>query len=153
TEGDGQAMAHAMKTGAANLWIAAALRAPPRPSSPGRNRAFGSTASGCNRWLAVAISVVLPILAADGAAADPTPQFRQLPLIPRLLSRPGSNEGPEWDRVIVIAAGSVIGVIGANYLTGGMITPLITFGAVGAPPGAAASAGTTAVLVFIATEA
>lgn len=64
--------------------------------------------------------------ATPGAAGSP-PAAAQPSLSP-MVPMPREEAGVSGYRVIAIAAGTVVGLVAANYLTGGMITPIMAWG-------------------------
>jgi hypothetical protein len=93
---------------------------------------------------AIATGIVAAFLAMPGAvAAEPMAvSVDGAPLsLSQMAPRPWHDAGVDSLRVVAIAAGTVVGVVAANYLTGGMITPLLAFGTT-APAAAAAPAAT-----------
>ena len=82
-------------------------------------------------------------------AVEP-PSLSEMATVPRIEAEASGYH------IVVIAAGAVVGVIAANYLTGGLITPLLAAGtgtAGATAPGAAAGLGTTAIATLVAIEA
>src|SRR5262245_30387135 len=67
---------------------------------------------------------------------------RQPPSLSQAAPQPWHDAGAGGYRVAVIAAGAAVGVIAANFLTGGLITPLLTLG--GGPAAAAVTANAAA---------
>jgi len=77
---------------------------------------------------------------APAGAAAPAPSLAETVPMPRLLVQEISTY-----RIAAISVGAVAGVVAANVLTGGFITPLVTAGmAEVAPAAAAAGAAATA---------
>jgi hypothetical protein len=64
---------------------------------------------------------------ATPAPAAPPPAVSQPSLSP-MVPMPREEAGISGYRVIAIAAGTVVGLVAANYLTGGMITPILAWG-------------------------
>jgi hypothetical protein len=73
---------------------------------------------------------------AAAAAAAPPPAEESLPDIPEVRPEPGVS----GYHIMVIAAGTVAAIVAANFLSGGLITPVLTFGLPSTPEAAAAAA-------------
>ena len=88
----------------------------------------------------VAISLTLP---ATVAAGSMLPEAGPQSSLSQMAPRPWRDAGADSFTVVAVAAGAVVGVIVANYLSGGMITPILAFGTAAAP-GAALGTGAVA---------
>jgi len=84
-------------------------------------------------------------------AAVGAPSLSEMATIPRNEAEASGYHIP------VIAAGAMVGVIGANFITGGLITPLLAAGTGGTAlltaPVAGSGLGTAALATLVATEA
>ena len=108
----------------------------------------------------VAISLTLP---ATVAAGSMLPEAGPQSSLSQMAPRPWRDAGADSFTVVAVAAGAVAGVIVANYLSGGMITPILAFGTAAAPSatlGTAAAAAPAAAgiglgmgTLFVATPA
>lgn len=74
--------------------------------------------------IVIASLLLLPVPAIAQTAATPAPSLSETVPLPREVTK-----GVSGGRVILIAAGAVTGVIVANAITGGMITPVLLLGA------------------------
>jgi hypothetical protein len=92
------------------------------------------------RAIAVGVATIL-LGVPETLAANPWPpeSGQQSPSLSEAAPRPWKDAGADGYTVVVIAAGAVIAVIAANVLTGGMLTPILTFGAPAATATAAAA--------------
>jgi hypothetical protein len=109
------------------------------------------------RAVAIAGLMLSPFGAAAEEGSPPAIVVPQAPSLSESVPMPRLQEpGMNGYRLIAIAAGAVVGVIAINYMTGGLITPILTYGsgaAIPAAPAPLAGASAGAVVAFIAIEA
>jgi hypothetical protein len=91
------------------------------------------------RSIAIASVLLFPIMA---AAQEATPPAVAVTPPPPTLVIPMPREpetGVNGFRILAISAGAVVGVVAANFISGGMITPMLMGAGVGMPVDAAAA--------------
>jgi hypothetical protein len=91
------------------------------------------------RTILIASLILMPVAAA-AQDASPLPPAGAAPQVPYIVPMPREEAGVSGYRILAITAGAVVGVVVANFLTGGMITPILAAGTGAAMPAMAAPA-------------
>jgi hypothetical protein len=81
---------------------------------------------------AIAVGIVGLLLWTQGATAEetrlPPPSVPASPSLSRLAPQPGIEAGAGGYRIVAIAAATVLGVIALNFVSRGMLTPILAAG-------------------------
>jgi len=72
--------------------------------------------------------LLAPISAFAQEATPGVPPAAAAPSLSPMVPMPRDEAGVNGYRIVAIAAGALVGVVAANFLTGGMITPILAFG-------------------------
>jgi hypothetical protein len=93
------------------------------------------------RAIAVGAVAIALTMSETVAAESMRPEAGPQPSLSQMAPQPWRDAGADSFRVVAVAAGAVVGVIVANYLSGGLITPILAFGTAATP---SATLGTAA---------
>src|SRR3954451_394999 len=76
----------------------------------------------------IVAGLLLAPMSAFAQEAPGGPPVASPPSLSPMVPMPREAAGVSGYRVIAIAAGTVVGLVAANFLTGGMITPVLAWG-------------------------